>query len=423
MSLDTTNNKSICPYPWTHSYVGSLYDRRLCCIGANIPELEKTSVVEMWNSEKYKTVRLKMLAGEKIDDCKQCYYAESVGLESLRMRINTVSTEEDLRAVTNPDGSVTTPGPTYFDHRTIHCNLQCISCGTNASSAHIKLFKDMWKIDKSNQTDFLYENSLGDEIIESILKKECNQIYWAGGEPMSSHVHWKVVEKMYELGQQEEYAEYIKGIHVHYNTNMTRLMWKGKKIPDLLELYQPKIGASIDGIEETFEYCRDGGKWSEVAVNWNEYYAKLNQKNQFTVQAVLSAPVIMDIGRWIDFFQPFNPLIENHRYIVDTSAYATHPPGFLDIRLYPKHIGDRIIREAIDRFNKSTLDGKANSILILESYISERNEKADFFGDPDLAKRAKGRTLYRDKFLKTQRSFGELLQIIDKEAYDWYMSL
>ena len=60
MSTNTKNNKSICVYPWTHSYLGSRYDRRLCCIANPIDSMDKTTDDEFWNSEYMKIVRKKI---------------------------------------------------------------------------------------------------------------------------------------------------------------------------------------------------------------------------------------------------------------------------------------------------------------------------------------------------------------------------
>jgi hypothetical protein len=422
MSIDSKNNKSICPYPFTHSYIGSRYERKLCCVAQDIPELEKTTLDEYWNSDKLKETRLKMLKGEPVSDCRRCYEFEKLNIESLR---ETSCNENDLDIITRnmqPDGTMTV-GPNYFDHRTIHCNLQCISCGYHYSSTHIKLRKEMWNVEDGFQIDYEYEDQEAEDIIQSILKKECNYIYWAGGEPMSSHVHWKVVDKMCELLDNPEYTDYVKNIRVHYNTNMTKSLWKGKSIPQLLEFHQPSIQASIDGTHETFEYTRDGGKWDEVSKNWHDFFTVLNKNKQSGVATVLSAPVIFDIDRWFEFFEPYNPIIYNHKYLCDERSYPQGAQSFLDIRLFPKEICERVVNHAIKRFEGSNLRGKERTVSVLQSYIVERENMKVLFENQHMLKEIKKKTEYRDKFLKTNRQFKELLKIIDIEAYNWYINL
>jgi hypothetical protein len=148
MTINTENNKSICKYPWDHSYIGSQYERKLCCISDDIVSEEKTETKDFWNSAVMKDVRKKMIAGEKINACSVCYKNEEQNIESLRQQSwKSPQSEEEMIAEvvskTNEDGS-TLDLPTYFDYRTIHCNLQCISCGSLYSSKHASLFSEMW---------------------------------------------------------------------------------------------------------------------------------------------------------------------------------------------------------------------------------------------------------------------------------------
>ena len=419
--MDTNVNKSICPYPFTHSYVGSLYERKLCCVSDDIDELRKTTLTEFWNSEKMKQVRLDMIAGKPIKECTRCYDFEKIKVPSLREAAAQDFDRFDVLLDNVTEDGTMLASPSYFDHRTIHCNFQCISCGYHYSSSHINLRKEMWNTDTDFVVDHQYEKQSGLDIINSLEKKECNSIYWAGGEPFMSHMHWAVVERMHELSNTEEYRDYIKNIIVHYNTNLSKSVWKNKRIVDLIEFYQPSIQASIDGTQETFEYCRDGGNWEEVAKNWDEYYSSLNKNRQFGVASVLSSPVIMDIDRWFNFFEKYDISVYNHKHITNDNLEVSQ--SFLDVRLFPKHIFDRIINHAIDRFSSSSLRGSDRSVNVLQSYMIERNENPSKYEDEDMLKRLKKKTMYRDKFLKTDRSYAQLLKIIDIEAYDWYMSI
>ena len=421
LDLDTDKNKSICPYPFNHSYIGPLYERKLCCISDDVNELKKTTLLEFWNSEKMKQVRLDMLEGKPIKECTKCYDFEKSNVESLRQLAAKDHQRFDIPLENIAEDGTMLSGPTYFDHRTIHCNFQCVSCGYHYSSSHINLQKEMWNTHLDFVIDYYYERQAGLDIINALEKKECSSIYWAGGEPFMSHMHWDVVEKMYELHKDDEYKEYIESILVHYNTNLSKSVWKNKRIVNLIEFYQPSIQASIDGTHETFEYCRDGGNWEETAKNWDEFYSALNKNKQFGIASVLSSPVIMDIDRWFDFFEKYDVKVYNHKNFTNNRIELQH--SFLDVRLFPQHIFDRIINHAIDRFSKSTLIGRERSIDILQSYAAEKKQNSSTFSDPAILKTIKLKTMHRDKFLKTNRTYDQLLKIIDKEAYEWYMNI
>lgn len=409
-----------------HSYIGSKYERKLCCISDDVPGMEKTTLEEFWNSDFMLDTRKKMVAGEKVKQCERCYYFEDVGVSSLRQEsLRNYNLTELLEGYDEETG-VLNKNPTYFDHRTIHCNLTCISCGVTYSSSHINLFKKMWDrldADDSFQIDSEYEKQCAKDITKSILSKECKSIYWAGGEPMMSKVHWIVVDLMYTLSKDPEYSDYIRSISVHYNTNLSRITWNGKHIPDLLEFNQPSIQASIDGTHETFEYCRDGASWDVVSNNWKQYFDKLNKNKQFGIASVLSSPVIMDIDRWFDFFEPYDVKVYNHKYITQTDFYPKSAQCFLDIRLFPTDIFNRVVNHAIDRFSSSKLIGSDKSVDILRSYLTERKQILNIVENVDILKKIKKQTEYRDEFLTTKRKYSDMLKIIDSEAYDWYMSL
>ena len=132
MTINTENNKSICKYPWDHSYIGSQYERKLCCISDDLVSEEKKETKDFWNSSVMKDVRKKMIAGKKINACSVCYKNEEQNIESLRQQSwkgpeNEEKLIADVVSKTDDDGSVSEL-PTYFDYRTIHCNL---SSGTN----------------------------------------------------------------------------------------------------------------------------------------------------------------------------------------------------------------------------------------------------------------------------------------------------
>ncbi len=429
MTINTENNKSICRYPWVHSYIGSQYERKLCCISEDIVPEEKTQTKDFWNSSVMKDVRKRMIAGEKINACSVCYKNEEQNIQSLRQQSwKDHQTEEemisDAISKTEEDGSISEL-PVYFDYRTIHCNLQCLSCGSIYSSKHNSLFREMWghapkmwPSGKEFVIDYKFEDSMAQEIIDCLDQRRLTKIYWAGGEPMMSHVHWKVVDKLLQI--QSEDPSYLQKIFIHYNTNLTRLYWNGKLIPDLLQFYQPSIQASLDGTHETFEFCRDGASWDAVSTNWKEYHSRLNEKNQFGLSSIMSAPVLMDIDRWFDFYEPYDPELHSHKLFSNITADSYQ--GFLDIRLYPQEIFDRIFNHAINKFENCSLRGKERTIAILQSYKIDKSQNK-IYSDLETIKTIKKNWEYREKFLKGKYTFESLTAIIDPEVRDWYMSI
>lgn len=454
-------NESLCAFPWIHNYSGPQYERQLCCTAKpDMPELTGTTEEEYMNSPTMKQIRLDMLEGKKIDACSNCYYREEVGLVSMRenswsfinarhhyadvsvgkdsllelgdissmidslpdgirdAKIKEYQEKEFDRLIANTDehGHITNK-PTYYDIRTIHCNLQCVSCGDTFSSEHINLSKKMGTGAGSFKPDYKFEDNTADEMIQGLKDKRINNLYWAGGEPFMSPLHWRVMEEMLELRKNPEYTEYIDLIKVHYNTNLTKSKWKNKSIPEMLSKYKRLyIEASLDGVYETLEYTRDGAKWKEIEKNWQEYY---NSGCDMRITTVLTAPVIFDIDRYLNYWDQYPGLqISIHQY---------HPYSGLGLStiFYPDDIIIPAIEYAIKRIerSKTTIASDANgkTIKVLKEYIKQKKENSKWDKMENLII-AKDSHEKRDDFHKTTR-LSNILKIINKEAYEWYESI
>ena len=465
-------NQSLCVFPWIHNYQGPRYARQLCCTAnPDMPELTGTTEEEYMNSPRMKQIRLDMLEGKKIDACSNCYYREDAGMTSMRQNswgfINARQWYEDIgvgkdsllelgdissmidslpdgirdakvkeyqekefdRLIANTDehGHIINK-PTYYDIRTIHCNLQCVSCGDTFSSEHINLSKKMGTGAGGFKPDYKFEDNTADEMIQGLKDKRINSLYWAGGEPFMSPLHWKVMEAILELRKNPEYTEYIDLIKVHYNTNLTKSKWKNKSIPEMLSKYKRLyIEASLDGVYETFEYTRDGANWKEVEQNWQEYY---NSDCDMRITTVLSAPVIFDIDRYMNYWDNYPGLnIGVHQYHSQTLNNGFFNPKSwksLATNFYPDDIIIPQLEYAIKRIKKSKTtiatfeNGRA--IQILQEYIKEKRKYSKEYSKMENLMLAKDSSETRDDFHKTTR-LSNILKIVNTEAYEWYESI
>lgn len=367
--------------------------------------MDKSSTDSYWNSEHVRQARLDMIAGKELPDCSFCYDLEKTGVKSLRQTINDQFPIDHIVNQIKEDGTLDVP-PMFFDYRTITCNIQCTTCDDDNSSKHVPLARELLNRKTIHRIDTEYEKQLGAEIIQGLQNKTVGSIYWAGGEPMLMRMHWDVVEEMERLYEKPEYTDYIKNIVLFYNTNMTKLYWKGRLIPKILSKFNVTIWASIDGVEETFEYCRDGAKWEQVKNNWLVYKRYIPKT---LVSAVLTAPVIMDIDRFLDFFEVNDGAMFNHPYI--PNEYK----NLLDVKLYPTVLAEKIINHAIERVEKSYLQGKENTISLLKQCLVESHD-VDYVD-------IKRQIMRRDMFLTNSGSFDLLLEKIDPEISLWYKSI
>ena len=437
MTTNFKNNKSLCIFPWIENYQGSRYERKYCCISDDLKGLEKTTEEEFFNSVYMKETRLDMLAGTKRPECHACYQNEDNNILSLREEAtfeqdgSLKNNFEELVQQTKEDGSVDMK-PTYYDSRTIHCNLQCVSCGIVYSSRHIDLFLEMFGKDTLDnargnggtpgnpfKVDKKHEAQTAKEMEAGLEEKRITGFYWAGGEPFMSPVHWTVMEKILELKEKPGYKDYIDNLRIHYNTNLTRREWKRKPISQILNKYKHlRIEASLDGTHETLEYTRDGAIWNEIENNWKEFSeAGITME----VASVLTAPVIFDVDRYIEFFEQWPGMrIANHLYMINQRDIGMQ--STLDICFWPDHIFYPAMDKAVNAFKKSSFFNKEKTIDILNYYYKQKEELKSIFNNPKVLSAIKSKTVYRDEYQKTI-SLPDLLAITHPEAREWYLNL
>jgi sulfatase maturation enzyme AslB (radical SAM superfamily) len=414
-------NKTICPYPFLHTHVDARGLRQLCCWS---DVQDEHQVEDYWNDDYIKSVRLKMMKGEQIKECHRCYFQESMASNSLRTDELEKYDPAEFTKDCAEDGSMPN-GPTWFDYRNRVCNLQCISCGPWLSSTHVILHKKMYGKDYDVPTiDKKTEIELADQIIESIDKRECDRLYWAGGEPMMSNIHWKVMEHLLKVREVD--PEYVDSILIEYNSNMTHSKWKGDSIAEMFSPMQPTMRASIDGVEDVFEFLRDGAKWDEVNANIHEYIGAWNNNQQFTIDTVLSAPVLFSFEKYLDYFDQFDVLLRNHRlmdFSGNINTFKNRSMGFIDIRLYPKHIVERVVNQCVHLLHQYEPRGKDRTIEILNSYNYDRQQRDDFFSDQDLLGQIRHMTRkFREPHNLSGMTIDDILKKYDEESYDWYRS-
>ena len=475
IDFDPKTNKAICQMPFNHSATNPSGKRLLCC--QNTPGLEiskKQSVEEYWNSDKMKQIRLDMLAGKKRPECTACYEREEKNTESYRqMRIwQNVPDFWDHFSEEELSTGHLNRGPNDFDYRVIQCNLTCVHCGPYYSSNHGKLWNQMLSAipeeehesnyslmerDDLPATDSEWDKTLTKEIIDSIERRDLHQIYWAGGEPLMSTMHWDVMEKLAEVRQTE--PEWVDSINIVYNTNLTRSTWKNKNAYEFLTQFQKiSFSPSIDGVGNVFNYVRDGGDWDKVAANFDVLSNTEIPETSLTVATVITNLWLFDIDNFMNFFEKYNhwmllqPLLKSTEYLEfvqktplsdeDFSLPRIRSDGtevplpslinyvhILDPNWFPVEIMIPAIDNAIDRVENSTIvpgpgiefNWKEGALAFLKSVRGDRLNAGNTLCD--FAPRIKKLALYRDKFKKDGVTFGSVLKEVNTEAWMWYNSV
>ena len=267
-------NTTFCMAPWVNIGVNPNGDYTLCCVSLEFDEsdlsvenpygqqleffdsdkesdlyigsVHDNTLEEIWNSENMKSIRIKMLKGEPVGNCKACYYSESIGEPSERTRYEKYyKSHRDKVLQTKPDGSIPFE-PIEWDLRlTNTCNFKCRDCGSSLSSSWEEESK---KLNVDVSAIKIDEQRVLDEL--EPLYDSVEEIYFAGGEPLISDHHYHIIDKLLEKDLRPT---------IRYNTNLSTLTYKGRDIIDIwknfpnIELY-----VSFDGIGQRGELIRKG---------------------------------------------------------------------------------------------------------------------------------------------------------------------
>ena len=430
-------NNTICPLAFNHAYVGPIYNRKLCCISEPIKGHSKEPLDEFWNSQDMRKIRLDMINNIPVDVCNICYEKEKTDIPSYRQgALNHELTQNKGHDHWLTDRAIldgTAELPTHFDYRTIHCNLTCNHCSPVYSSEHIRL-RDSYTNEgflenngKTFKIDKQFEESMLNDLINCVDDRRLTRIYFAGGEPMMSPFHWKFIDHLKNIHDNED-PSYVKKINMYYNTNLTKSTWKNQNVYEYLRFLKPIIHASLDGVGKTFEYVRKGGNWSTVKLNFESAYLNLSGPEKginsgFGVQPVILSHNIFSMDEMLSFFEKFENLHIQPMTLVrhfpelsgDRWVYNCYP-GYLDPVEFPAEIMLPAIEKAKERVKQCPLSGAQSIIPILEQYILEIEKYRP------ICECYEKWSYARTKMMETQTtlSLNSLLREINTEAWMWY---
>jgi organic radical activating enzyme len=266
-----TGSKTFCMMPWVHMHAfpdGRAYP---CCLSEYfhpVGDLRKNTMEEVWNQDKYKTMRVNMLEDKPCVECTKCYEQEQNGFFSMRNDANRsygqhISEVDD----TLPDGTNPKFQLRYWDVRFSNlCNMRCRSCGpifsSNWYNDHVKLYNKVPDVLGRDMARIEYTAGNEDGMLEQMEAHipHLEQVYFAGGEPLIMKEHYYLLEKLIEAGKTD--------IRIQYNTNFSELRFKDKHVFDYWKHFTNiSVGASLDASGAHAELMRKGTDWSQTLDN------------------------------------------------------------------------------------------------------------------------------------------------------------
>lgn len=369
---------TFCPLPWNSINLRNNGDMRICCnTNSYSPQrgimkkedgtpynAGKDDWNEARNAEILKEVRVSMMKGEWHPECTRCKKEEESGIRSRREYENDdwgkwfgdMSLEKVL-PITEEDGTIDTTKQDieFMDIRYGNfCNLKCRMCGPTDSH---KWYDDFVKTTgrthykDTHETIQLTKNSKGKWHTDQYDWFQNNNRYWdnfekygpnakklyiVGGEPLIIAEHQESLERLVASGKAGK-------IQLEYNTNLTM-------VPDRLvhlweQFKQIRIGVSIDGIDDVFNYQRTPAKFDAVYKNM----MTLQNNERINLKAWFAYTVTpMNVFHTAEFMKwkltesgldKFNPL-EGMRPII--THHMCHSPKYYNIKVLPQYLKEQV---------------------------------------------------------------------------------
>jgi radical SAM protein with 4Fe4S-binding SPASM domain len=349
-------SKTFCIYPWIHIYANPDGSVLPCCVAdhrKSLGNLRTQTLKEVWNSDGYKNIRRKMIAGEKCEECNGCYQMENSGIKSVRQSKNE-SYKEFLDFVndTNEDGSLNEINLRHFDIRWSNiCNFKCRSCSSTYSSTWAQedisngQKKTVYILAGGQSNDIIYEQFLP-------YLADINTFYFAGGEPLLTDKHYDILEHLISIGRTD--------IKIEYNTNLSCLKYKNKSVIDLWKQFaNVSINASIDSWEQRAEYIREGTVWKDI-----EHNIKIIQQEVPHVKLHTGSVIsVFNLYTIPDFF---NYLLDNEIFNKETFHpyfYNIINPDYYSANVLPDNLKTIIINRLSEVNYTTSINNEIQKVI------------------------------------------------------------
>jgi len=334
-----------CPLPFIHISSTNDGNYRVCCYSEETAitksdgtafNMRRDSIVDVWNSNFYKTLRSDLLNDVENSTCSTCWKSEASGVYSKRQQ----SLEELQGFYTQ---GITEPVPTLLDIKVGSlCNLKCITCYPGASSQHqnevdgwkksgeevpgiIKLFDDRLKKLNIDIKDYNPKTVDVDALIKNLdpSLKTAKELSLVGGEPLVNPLAHAIIDHCVNQG-------YAKNMMLTMISNLTTL--NDKLINQLSEFKHPMIMVSYDHIDsDKFYFIRHPAKY-------NEFYNNLIKLMTIDkIEVKLSTTVsIFNVFDLVDIFKHFEEISKTYpkRFIINVQ-YVMYP-NYFNIQYLPQ---------------------------------------------------------------------------------------
>jgi radical SAM protein with 4Fe4S-binding SPASM domain len=314
-----------CILPWMHLYVAPSGAAYPCCFGSmsrSVGDLHENTIEQIWDGDRMRTFRERMLRGLDNEHCARCHRAEAAGYRSFRQTVN----EKFSHHASRSSGVSPEMHLAYLDFRFSNlCNFRCRTCNPDYSSAWND---DMRSLDpKYRGKESIRWGTWRDAVPHLNTAEEIN---FAGGEPLLARDHFEILRWLLERERFD--------VKLTYNTNLSVLDYKGVSFPEIWARFKSvRVSVSLDAGGIRGELLRKGKNWPDFEANLKRLwkYRDAIALGFTTTVSVFNVQATLDL---IDYLRCEGYLHGDVHFDVN----FLDGPSYYSVQILPKHMKERI---------------------------------------------------------------------------------
>ena len=362
MSFDPNEYKNFCEAPFIGITIDPGGNIMACCNTFDKQQLANSHITEVddleefFKGKQYERLRKQMTAvgPEGINNCKLCSNAKEGGEAEIK------NYWRRAEQVFFKPGE---PLKLHFLEMTTSniCNQTCVMCNSYFSTKWKKLEPHFIKSGLAEYRTVHPTMSYSEESTNKILKVLPNLkiLMIKGGEPFADKNNLKILTRLAEVNPDCKVSLVSNFQHIPNE------WW-----PVLEKLNNLEVGASVDGIEDTYNWIR-GGDFNKVVQNIENYYERIESKrpritgNGFSICMCISIYNLYNLRATQDYFKKYKQSFSN----------VVERPEYLSPAIVPKHNLLKCINSQYSYPEQKTM--VANNLINIKQdpHASYRREK------------------------------------------------
>ena len=374
------------------------------------------TLADHWNGEHMRSVRRRMMAGERLPECEVCN-DRLLNTDVYRDYFWHLFRHHYDRVWSSTDDSGrTSMQPVSWDYRFSNlCNYKCRHCGDMLSSAWESEQRQHDMIDWTNpknawmqpqvreQISAYQDSQIEQEFAQAVEEHRVEEIYWVGGEPLMYEQHWRYMRRIIELGDGPR-------VYARYNTNLSRVEYRGCDLyRDILSgIRDWQICASLDGTGTTGEYIRTGLDYDQWRSNFARGVDISKNRRNMRIDFTLTLPGLFEVGR-------IQALADEFGVDVLAKVIFSFTP---DIIMSPLALPRQLLDSRVDSITAGLPPGALRDVL---TQLKQRPTFEEQWPDQYQQGLADGkaRVLRLESIRSSTTSFAEIVSE-DKEIEEWW---